>query len=336
MTLLYRNIRLVLAAIGFLIFASVVPGAAQTSNVVDPNAQAVKEQQLLRQHYFISGRGTLADTKSYVIEQPLGRTWRLITGVWMHWIGALVILGVIALLALAYFTIGPMMIEGGRSGRKILRFNTLERFVHWLIVVAFVVLAVTGLNITFGREFLLPLIGPEAFSRWSLMAKYGHDFSSLPFVLGVAIMFALWAKANIPTAVDIRWFKEGGGMIGDKHPPAEKFNGGQKALFWCAMLGTIGVTISGLFLLFPFYWTNILGMQIAQVLHALIAIAYVGLIIAHIYIGAVGMEGGWEAMANGEVDLNWARQHHALWAEREFGQGPAASRQDAAVRAPAD
>jgi len=103
------------------------------------------------------------------------------------------------------------------------------------------------------------------------------------------------------------------------HPPAGKFNGGQKALFWCAMLGTAGVAITGLLLLFPFYGTNILGMQIAQVLHALIAIAYVALIIAHIYIGAVGMEGGWEAMANGEVDVNWAKQHHSLWAAKELG-----------------
>jgi len=336
MTLFYRHIRLVLAAIGFLVLSGIAPAAAQTSTLVNPNALAVKEQQLLKQHYFISGRGTLADTKSDIIEQPLGRTWRLMTGVWMHWIGALVIVGVIALLALAYFTIGPMMIESGRSGRKIVRFTGFERFVHWLIVVAFVVLAVTGLNITFGRELLLPLIGAEAFFHWSLMAKYAHDYSSLPFVLGVAIMFALWAKANIPTALDFRWFKEGGGMVGHRHPPAEKFNGGQKALFWCAMLGTAGVTISGLFLLFPFYWTNILGMQIAQVLHALIAIAYVALIIAHIYIGAVGMEGGWEAMASGEVDLNWARQHHSLWVEREFAQRLAASRPSSAARAPKD
>jgi len=317
MTISCTRIRLIFAVLTFLLFASVVPVAAQMAN---PNAQAVKEQQLLRQDYLIRGLGTLPDTKSYVIEQPLGRTWQLITGTWMHWIGAVVIIGIIALLALAYFTIGPMMIEGGRSGRKILRFTAFERFVHWLIVIAFVILAVTGLNITFGREFLLPIIGPTAFSRWSLAAKYAHDFSSLPFVLGVMIMFALWAKANIPTAVDIKWFRQGGGMIGHHHPPAEKFNGGQKALFWCAMLGTAGVTVTGLFLLFPFYWTNIVGMQIAQVLHAVIAIAYVALIIAHIYIGAIGLEGGWEAMANGEVDINWANQHHSLWVEKELAR----------------
>jgi formate dehydrogenase subunit gamma len=321
MTISCKPIRLFFAVLILLLFAAAVPVAAQTAN---PNAQAVKEQQLLRQGYLIRGVATLPDTKSYVIEQPLGRTWQLITGLWMHWIGAVVILGVIALLALAYFTIGPMLIDGGRSGRKILRFTAFERFIHWLIVVAFVMLAITGLNITFGREFLLPLLGPTAFSRWSLIAKYAHDFSSFPFVLGVMVMFALWARANIPTAVDIMWFRQGGGMIGHRHPPAEKFNGGQKALFWCAMLGTLGVTVTGAFLLFPFYWTNIIGMQIAQVLHALIAIAYVALIIAHIYIGAISLEGGWEAMATGDVDVNWARQHHSLWAEKEAAKEYAA------------
>src|SRR5208282_3805062 len=156
---------------------------------------------------------------------------------------------------------------------------------------------------------------------WAIMAKYAHDFSSFPFVLGVVVLFLLWVKQNIPTMVDVRWFMEGGGMVGDKHPPAWKFNAGQKLLFWLVILGTIGVAVPGAFLLFPFYFTNIFGMQIAQVIHALIAVVFVGLIISHIYLGTLGMEGGFDAMGTGEVDLNWAKQHHSLWVEQEFGQG---------------
>ena len=66
-------------------------------------------------------------------------------------------------------------------------------------------------------------------------------------------------------------------------------------------------------LLFPFYVTNIAGMQAAQVIHAIIAILFVALIIAHIYIGTLGMEGAFEAMGTGEVDLNWAKEHHDQW-----------------------
>jgi formate dehydrogenase subunit gamma len=322
MTLIRTRIQLTLAAIAFFVFAAVPSAMPQAPGSTDPNAQAVHEWQLLQDHYFIRGLGTIQDTKSYVIEQPLGRVWRVVHEVWMHWTGGLVIFGVIALLLAFYFIRGPLRIEGGRSGKMIPRFNGIERGTHWMIAVSFVILTVTGLNITFGRKLLLPLIGPDAFSRWSLMAKYAHDYSSFPFVLGVIVLLVLWAKANLPAVADIRWFKEGGGMIGSKHPPAWKFNGGQKALFWVSILGTVGLAVSGAFLLFPFFWTNIIGMQIAQVVHALIAIAFVATIIAHIYIGALGMEGGWDAMASGEVDLNWARQHHSLWVEKELNLGP--------------
>jgi len=334
MARIHSPIRLVVAAIALVIIAFAAPAPAQAPSV-DPNAAAVNEQQLLQQNYLIQGRGTIPDTRSYVIEQPLGRLWQHIQEFWLRWIAAIVILGVAALFAMLYFTLGPTRIEAGRSGRKIPRFKSFERVTHWMIATSFTILALTGLNITFGRELLLPLVGPAAFSRWSLLAKYAHAYASFPFVLGVVVLFLLWGKANIPSAVDIRWFKAGGGMVKHVHPPADKFNGGQKAYFWVAMLGTAGVAVSGVFLLFPFYWTNVMGMQIAQLIHALIAVAFVALIIAHIYIGAIGLEGGWEAMASGEVDLNWAKQHHSLWVEREFGQGRAAAAPPGATPTPA-
>jgi formate dehydrogenase subunit gamma len=43
--------------------------------------------------------------------------------------------------------------------------------------------------------------------------------------------------------------------------------------------------------------------------------------LAHIYIGTLGMEGAFEAMGRGEVDVNWAQQHHSLWLARERERG---------------
>ena len=336
MVMVCARVRLFMATIALLMLAAAAPVAAQQPSSVDPNASAVQEEQLLQQLHRIQGLGTIPDTKSYVIEQPMGRVWRLFHEVYLHWIGGVVILGLVALLLVFYLIRGAIRIEGGRSGRTIKRFNSFERFTHWTIAVSFVILAVTGLNITFGKELLLPLVGPDAFSSWSIAAKYAHDYSSFPFVIGVIVLFLLWVRENLFTKVDIEWFKEGGGMIGHKEPPAWKFNAGQKALFWLVALGTIGVAASGAFLLFPFYVTNILGMQIAQVIHALIAIAFVGLIIAHVYIGTLGMEGGFDAMGTGEVDLNWAKQHHSLWVEQELGQGRAANPPAGATPTPAE
>ena len=111
---------------------------------------------------------------------------------------------------------------------------------HWLTAVTFVILGITGLNITFGRALLLPWMGPETFSAWSEWAKYVHNFLSFGFTLGVLLMFLMWIGRNFPTAVDVQWLKQGGGMF-DKtdstHAPAYKFNAGQKILFWLIVLG---------------------------------------------------------------------------------------------------
>src|SRR3974390_697592 len=136
MPTLGTRIRLIATAIALFILAA-VPATAQRTGV-DPNAAAVQEQQLLQQFHRAPGIGTIPDTRSYVIEQPLGRVWRMFHEVWLHWIGAGIILGVIALLAVFYLWRGTIKIEGGRSGRTLLRFGTLERFTHWMIAVSFI------------------------------------------------------------------------------------------------------------------------------------------------------------------------------------------------------
>ena len=67
-----------------------------------------------------------------------------------------------------------MRIEGGRSGRTILRFNVFERFVHWLTAPPSSSLAITGLNITFGRSLILAW--PAAVRR-SANGRNGRSFA---------------------------------------------------------------------------------------------------------------------------------------------------------------
>ena len=38
----------------------------------------------------------------------------------------------------------------------------------------------------------------------------------------------------------------------DVHPPARKFNAGQKFIFWTVVLGGMSLSVSGLLLMFPF------------------------------------------------------------------------------------
>jgi formate dehydrogenase subunit gamma len=239
----------------------------------------------------------------------------------LHWLGAIILIGTLAGLAAGYFLLGRIRISAGRSGRKVPRFKAFERFAHWLTAVSFVILGISGLNITFGRRLLLPLIGPDAFSAFSEAAKYAHNFISFPFVLGLVLIVVIFIKDNIPDKIDIEWFKKGGGFIKSKHAPARRFNAGEKLVFWGALGAGALVAVSGYLLLFPFYVTDIAGMQIAQVVHSVIAILFVALILGHIYIGTLGMEGAFEAMWTGEVDFNWAKEHHDLWLQDELAKG---------------
>ena len=125
----------------------------------------------------------------------------------MRWIAAIAILGIFALLVIFYLVRGSVKLESGFSGRKIVRFNWFERFVHWMTAVCFIILGISGLNITFGRPLLLPLIGPDQFTAWSEWAKYAHNYLSFPFTLGVVLIALMWLAGNIPNRTDVEWLK---------------------------------------------------------------------------------------------------------------------------------
>jgi formate dehydrogenase subunit gamma len=296
------------------------PAAAQQRNpdtAVNPTASSVKEQQLLQQMRIISGRGSIPDIKSYNIEQPAGREWRQFHEITLHWLGGIVILGMLGLATLFYLIRGKVRLESGRSWRTVIRFNTFERFVHWMTATCFVALALSGLNITFGKGLLMPLVGDETFAAWSQWAKYAHNYLSFPFTLGVIVILLMWIAWNLPTRLDVEWVKQGGGLIGGKHPPAGRFNAGQKMIYWIVVIGGTAVATTGYLLMFPFSVTDIAGMQLTQILHGTVAMLFVAAMLAHVYIGTIGMEGAFEAMWDGKVDVNWARQHHSAWLEQK-------------------
>ncbi len=309
-----RFIRLAFGACALLLVIIAAPASAQQ---VNPTASSVKEQQLLQELNRIQGRVSIPDQRSSVLEQPQGREWREFRNVTLRWIGGVAIIGMLAVLVIFYLTRGMVRLDSGRSGRTIVRFTLFERFVHWMTAICFIILAISGLNITFGRPLLLPLVGFEAFSEWSQWAKYAHNYLSFPFTIGVVLIFLMWIAGNIPNKVDVAWIKRGGGIVGHDHPPAHRFNAGQKMIYWIVVVGGGLVAATGYELMFPFYVTGIEGMQIAQIVHSVVAVLFVAAMIAHVYIGTIGMEGAFEAMGSGDVDLNWAREHHSLWLDEQ-------------------
>jgi formate dehydrogenase subunit gamma len=294
-----------------------VPPVRDLYKAPGPNLPTSKEEVLLYAPVEdqIIGRISIPDAKLATLVQPEGRTWRTFRTVYLAWGAAAVLLGTLAVLAVFYLWRGRIRIEQGRSDRFILRFNAFERFTHWLTAVSFIVLALTGLLVTFGRPLLIPLIGHSAFTTISQAAKYAHNFTSVPFVLGLVVMAIVWIRDNLPEKADLEWFKQAGGIFKthSSHPETGRFNAGQKLVFWSVILGGLGLTVSGYLLMVPFAVTGVSGMQIAHAVHAVLAVLMIAAIFGHIYIGTIGMEGAFAAMGRGRVDENWALEHHRGW-----------------------
>ena len=308
---------LLAAGLAFAVLASADGAFAQAQQPAAANDQLLLQQMQGQ----VAGRVSIPDAKSGLLIQPQGREWRELREGPVKTVGGAIIIAIVLALCAFFLVRGRIRIDAGPSSKRITRFNGVERFAHWLTAVSFIVLGLTGLNLVFGRALLLPLIGPEAFTALTQVGKLAHNYLSFAFVLGIVMMLVLWLQHNIPNRLDIEWLKQGGGLLKKGvHPPSGKFNGGQKLIFWAVVLGGAAVSVTGYILMFPFYFTDMAGMQLSQVIHAVVALVLIAVIIAHIYIGSIGMEGAFDAMGTGDVDLNWAKEHHSLWVEELTGK----------------
>ena len=295
-----------------------------------------------------AGQVSIPDQGAATMIQSEGDNWRAIRNGPFQRYSAIALLGMIAALLLFYAIRGRIRIDSGRSGRLLQRFGGIERFAHWLTASCFIVLALTGLNMIYGRDLIMPLLGKETFALITEYGKLAHNYLAFGFMVGLALMLVLWIRHNIPNQYDVVWLAKGGGLLSGEHPPAKKFNGGQKILFWLVIAGGISLSLSGIALLFPFQFdffsatfatfnnwfalnlptdlTPLQEMQLNQMWHGIAGIFLTVVIIGHIYIGSVGMEGAFAAMGSGNVDSNWAKEHHSVWVKehkRKVSQTPA-------------
>lgn len=314
-----RGFGVVAAMVALTLALALGTPAAQEATGSNPTALSVQERQLLDELGKLRGRVTFPDQQAAILEQPQGRGFQSFHEGALPWIGGIVILGMIAALAAFFLWRGRVPFRpDDRSGRLIERFNSVERFTHWMTATSFIILSITGLNYVFGKRLLMPLLGPDSFAAWSQWAKYAHNFFSWPFMLGVLLMIVLWIRDNLPDRYDWPWLKAGGGLIDERRPDAGRFNAGQKMVFWSVTVFGIALAASGMPMLFPFAFLDVNGMQIAQYVHGTVGMIMTAIIIAHIYIGTLGMEGAYEAMWSGEVDLAWARHHHRVWIDERL------------------
>lgn len=307
---------------------------------VNPTAKSVTEEQMfqaLQQGQGVVGRVSIPDSNAAALIKPDNKGWAGMQAGALRTFAVVSFIGTLAALVIFYLVRGRIMIDGGPSGRTILRFDAIERFGHWLVASSFLVLAITGLNLVTGRVLLQPLIGEAAFGTLTQYGKLAHNFVAWPFMLGLAIIFFMWVGNNIPAKVDLDWLKQGGGLFSDKfHPPAKKFNAGQKIIFWSVIIGGSIQAYTGIMMLYPALAGSPADWQFYSMVHGIASAILAAVILGHIYIGSVGMQGAFDAMGKGEVDVNWAKQHHSLWVEEVEGQKARKARRAGARPMPAE
>lgn len=244
-----------------------------------------------------------------------GEEWRLWRNQWVTPAGAYALGGTLAILAIFYLIVGQKKLDAPRSGQLIERWKRLDRANHWTVAILFIILAVSGLSLLYGKFFLRDVLGDSLWANYIMLCKLAHNYLGPLFVLGLLFMIVRWMKHNVFNGTDIVWFLKGGGIIGKAHPSAGYMNGGEKVWFWLLTIVGLVVCASGLVMDFQNFGQDRETMQIANLLHGVGSIILIVGSFGHIYIGTLGTEGALEGMKTGYVDETWAKQHHDLWYE---------------------
>lgn len=205
-----------------------------------------------------------------------------------------------------------------KSG-EVARYDAGERANHWAVAILFVLLTLSGL------AFFYPVFWPLAgFLGGGTWARVLHPFLGvLMFVLFLFMAGRYWRDNKIKS-YDREWGMRMSDVIANRDeglPEIDKFNLGQKRVFWTMVITTVLLLVSGFMLWRPYFAPlfPIPLIRIAAVVHALSAFVLIVGAVVHIYAGVFWVKGSLRAMTRGTVSHAWARHHHPLWYRRMTG-----------------
>ncbi len=311
--------------------ASDAPGYAEQTNAERAKVQPGNNAPMWRDvGKGVEGYSSLPksqDPEAGVLIQPFvtypgsrltnaGEAWRQVRNNWIIPYGGSLLLIVVGAIAVFYWRKGMIKLHGKPTGVEIERFTPFERSAHWTNAITFVVLAVSGIFMAFGKFFIQPIIGDTLFGWITYLLKNAHNFAGPLFAVSLTIVFVTFLKDNLPSKEDITWLVKGGGLLSGQEVPSHRFNAGEKVVFWAGVFGLGLVVVASGFVLdkiIPGLVYERGTMQVAHMIHAVATVLMMAMFLGHIYMGTIGMEGAYKAMRTGYVDETWAKEHHELW-----------------------
>lgn len=195
----------------------------------------------------------------------------------------------------------------------ILRYSMAERVVHWVVALSFLYLLLTGLALFYPPFFWLAGLfggGP--------VIRFWHPVVGVVFFGALVAMLLMWARDMRLEPHDREWLRhlrEYAAGREEAVPASGRFNAGQKLLFYLQFLAGVLLLLSGVVLWFPLSFGRALR-EASFVAHDLAAIAAMGALILHVYMGVFVIRGSWEGITRGTVTRRWAQAHHGRWLEQ--------------------
>lgn len=200
------------------------------------------------------------------------------------------------------------------GGARLVRFDLVQRFAHWLNAGLFGVLVLTGVALYFpsvervvGRHALVALV-----HVWAGIALPAPVLVSLVGPWGARMRRDV-RRFNRWTRGEVEWLRHLGAVDDldmDKFNPGQKLNavfvGGAIAVF----LAT-GIVMKW-FGLFPVGWRS--G---ATFVHEVLAFLFVAVVAGHVVM-ALTHRDALRSMVRGWVTVTWARRHAPKWAREEL------------------
>jgi len=303
-----------------LVFAVTAAFSQPSAERAEAQAQSQTEQPGNNQPFWIDvqanriGSTQVQNIEAGSLVNPGGQLWRSLHEGPLRFWGAVWLIAVPLLILLFYFIVGPQRLHEPATGRDLRRFAAWEQAVHWTVSIGFVLLALTGLTLYFGKYYLALLLTYPVYSWVAKISVSVHNFTAPVFAVALVLMGFNFVKRNAWRPWDWTWLRRGGGLVSKHEPPTGFFNAGEKIWFWLGpvLLGLVMV-ISGVILLFPVYNQTRNVITSADIVHLFGALAFVGAAFGHIYMGTIGQHGAYRAMRRGVVDETWAKEHHRLW-----------------------
>ena len=190
------------------------------------------------------------------------------------------------------------------------RMKPLEIGIHWVHMICFCILLITGFLLFLPR---FPFWGEIL--KGTTLSKSLHHIFAIPFMITLPFITWMFWKPCRWDKEDFKWITKAGGYLGPLFkgvPEAGEFNAGQKLFFYITVLSSVLFSVSGIIM----WQASNLPSELVRwmyIIHDLAMVTVVLMFVAHVYLSTIGAPGSIQLLFTGKVSKSWAKLHHPKW-----------------------